>query len=59
MKENKILEFKNSNEYQKEDQNYFSTVNFSKADPLYKCRSASFYTETNELFTYRDCPHVK
>jgi hypothetical protein len=37
----------------------FSTVNFSKADPLCKCWSASFYRETNKIFAYRDYPHVK
>jgi hypothetical protein len=37
----------------------FSTVNFSKGDPLYKCRSVSFYREASELFTYRDYPRVK
>jgi hypothetical protein len=42
-----------------ERKNSFSTVNFSKVDPLYKCRSASFYREMNELFTYRDYPRVK
>jgi hypothetical protein len=34
-------------------------MNFSKADPLYKCRSVSFYREASGLFTYRDCPRVK
>jgi hypothetical protein len=36
-----------------------STVNLSKVDPLYKCRSTSFYRETNGLFPHRDCPCVK
>jgi hypothetical protein len=44
---------------QKKTKNSFSIVNFSKVDPLYKCRSVSFYREKNGLFTYRDCPHVK
>jgi hypothetical protein len=43
----------------KRTQNSFSTVNFSKTGPLYKCRSASFYRETNRLFTHWDCPRVK
>jgi hypothetical protein len=34
-------------------------VNFSKGDPLYKCRSVTFYREASRLFTYRDYPHVK
>jgi hypothetical protein len=37
----------------------FLTVNFSKIDPLYKCRSVPFYREASGLFTYRDYPHVK
>jgi hypothetical protein len=28
-----------------EDQNSFSAVNFSKADPLYKCRSDFLHAE--------------
>jgi hypothetical protein len=34
-------------------------VNFSKVDPLYKCRSISFYREAGGLFTYWDYPRVK
>jgi hypothetical protein len=37
----------------------YSTVDFSKVDPLYKCRSVSFYKEANKLFTFREYPHVK
>lgn len=37
----------------KRTKNSLSIVNFSKSQPLYKCRSASFYRETNGLFTYR------
>jgi hypothetical protein len=44
---------------QKKTKSSFSTVNFSKVDPLYKCRSVSFYREASELFTYRDYPRVK
>jgi hypothetical protein len=44
---------------QRKTKNLLSTVNFSKAYPLYKCQSASFYRETNGLFTYRDRPRVK
>jgi hypothetical protein len=32
---------------------------FSKVDPLYKCRSISFYREASELFTYREYSRVK
>jgi hypothetical protein len=59
MRRNKRLETENSNQYPRETKNSFLTVNFSKANPLYKCRSASFYREMNGLFTYRDCHHVK
>jgi hypothetical protein len=31
----------------------FLTVDFSKVDPLYKCRSVSFYREVDGLFTFR------
>jgi hypothetical protein len=48
----------NSNK-QKGTKSTFLIVNFSKADPLYKCRSVSFYREANRLFTYREYPHVK
>jgi hypothetical protein len=37
----------------------FSTVDFSKVDPLYKCRSVSFYREAGGLFTFREHPRVK
>jgi hypothetical protein len=37
----------------------YSIVDFSKVDPLYKCRSVSFYKETIELFTSRECPRMK
>jgi hypothetical protein len=37
----------------------FSTEDFSKADPLYKCRSVSFYREAGGLFTFREHPRVK
>jgi hypothetical protein len=30
----------------------FSTVDFSKVDPLYKCRFVSFYREAGGLFTF-------
>jgi hypothetical protein len=30
----------------------FSIVDFSKVDPLYKCRSVSFYREAGGLFTF-------
>jgi hypothetical protein len=44
---------------QKKTKISFSTVNFSKVDPLHKCRSVSFYREASGLFTFRECPHVK
>jgi hypothetical protein len=37
----------------------YSTIDFSKVDPLYKCRSVSFYREANGLFTFQEYPHVK
>jgi hypothetical protein len=37
----------------------FATVDFSKADPLYKRRSVSFYREAGGLFTFREHPRVK
>jgi hypothetical protein len=37
----------------------YSTVYFSKVDPVYKCQSFSFYREANGLFTFREYPHVK
>jgi hypothetical protein len=37
----------------------YSTVDFSKDDPLYKCRSSPFYREANRLFTFREYPRVK
>jgi hypothetical protein len=37
----------------------FSTVDFSKVDPLYKCQSVSFYREAGGLFTFREHPCVK
>jgi hypothetical protein len=37
----------------------FSTVEFWKDDPLYKCRSVSFYREADGLFTFRGYPRVK
>jgi hypothetical protein len=37
----------------------YSTVDFSKVDPLYKCRSVSFYREAGGLFTFREHPRVK
>jgi hypothetical protein len=44
---------------QKKTKISFSTVNFSKVDPLHKCRSVSFYREASGLFTFREYPHVK
>jgi hypothetical protein len=37
----------------------FSTVEFSKVDPLYTRRSVSFYREAGGLFTFREYPRVK
>jgi hypothetical protein len=37
----------------------YSTVDFSKVDPLYMCRSVSFYREADGLFTFREHPRVK
>jgi hypothetical protein len=31
----------------------YSTIDFSKVDPLYMCRSVSFYREAGGLFTFR------
>jgi hypothetical protein len=44
---------------QKETKSSFSTMNFSKVDPLYKSRHVSFYREMRGLFTFRECPRVK
>jgi hypothetical protein len=44
---------------QKKTKRSFSTVNFSKVDPLYKYRSVSFYREASGLFTYWNYPRVK
>jgi hypothetical protein len=37
----------------------YSTVDFSKVDPLYMRRSVSFYREAGGLFTFREYPRVK
>jgi hypothetical protein len=37
----------------------YSTVDFSKVDPLYKCRSVSFYREAGGLLHFREHPRVK
>jgi hypothetical protein len=37
----------------------YATVDFSKVDPLYKCRSVTFYREADGLFTFQEYPHVK
>jgi hypothetical protein len=37
----------------------YSTVDFSKVDPLYMRRSVSFYREAGGLFTFREHPRVK
>jgi hypothetical protein len=59
------LKLKNNNQKpklkhkQKKTESSFSIVNFSKVDPLYKCRSVSFYMEASRLFTCREYPRVK
>jgi hypothetical protein len=37
----------------------FSTLSFLKVDPLYKCRSVSFYREVSGLLTYQEYRRVK
>jgi hypothetical protein len=44
---------------QKKTKSPFSIVNFSKVDPLYKCRSISFYREASGLFKCQEYPCVK
>jgi hypothetical protein len=44
---------------QKKTKSSFSTVNFSKVYPLYKCRSVSFYRGGEWTFTYREYARVK
>jgi hypothetical protein len=51
-REQKTREPKCRRMQKKKTKKSFSTVNFLKVDPLYKRRSASFYRETNKLFTY-------
>jgi hypothetical protein len=53
MKENKSSRTKTKKTQDKgHPKGLFSTVDFSKADPLYKCRSVSFYREADGLFTF-------
>jgi hypothetical protein len=53
MKENKSSRTKTKTQNQGQPKALFSTVDFSKVDPLYKCRSVSFYREVDKLFTFR------
>jgi hypothetical protein len=51
MKENKSSRTKTKTQNQGQPKALFSTIDFSKVDPLYKCRSVSFYREVDGLFT--------
>jgi hypothetical protein len=52
MKCNKISRTKASTQNKRQPKVPFSTVDFSKVDPLYKCRSVSFYREASGLFIF-------
>jgi hypothetical protein len=57
MRENKSSRTKTQNKGQSKA--LFSTNDFSKVDPLYKCRSVSFYREVDGLFTSQGYPRAK
>jgi hypothetical protein len=59
MRCNKSSRTKTRTQNQRQPKVPFSTVDFSKVDPLYKCRTVSFYREASGLFTFRGCPRMK
>jgi hypothetical protein len=59
MKCNKSSRTKTRTQNQIQPKVPFSTVDFSKVDSLYKCRSVSFYREASGLFTFWGCPRMK
>jgi hypothetical protein len=59
MKGNKSSRTKTKTQNKGQPKALFLTVDFSKVDPLYKCRSVSFYREVDGLFTFREHPCVK
>jgi hypothetical protein len=59
MRENQSSRTRTNTQDKRQPKVLFSTVDFSKADPLYKCRSVSFYREAGGLFTFREHPRVK
>jgi hypothetical protein len=59
MRENKSSRTKTKTQDEGQPKALFSTADFSKVDPLYKCRSVSFYREAGGLFTFREHPRVK
>jgi hypothetical protein len=58
MKCNESSRTKTRTQNQRQPKVPFSTVDFSKVDPLYKCRSVSFYREASGLFTFWGCPRM-
>jgi hypothetical protein len=44
---------------QEKTKSYFSTVNFSKGDPLYKCQTISFYRGGDQTFYMPRIPSCK
>jgi hypothetical protein len=59
MKGNKGSRTKTQNTEQGQPKALFAIVDFSKVDPLYKCRSISFYREVGGLLHFREHPRVK
>jgi hypothetical protein len=53
------LKNQNQNSRQRTTKSFYSTVDFSKVDPLYMRRSVSFYREAGGLFSFREHPCVK
>jgi hypothetical protein len=59
MREDESSRTKTKTQDKRQPKALFSTVDYSKVDPLYKCRSVSFYMEADGLFTFREHPCVK
>jgi hypothetical protein len=59
MRENESSRTKIEAENKGQPKALYSTVEFSKVDPLYMCRSVSFYREVDGLFTSRGYPRAK
>jgi hypothetical protein len=59
MREDKSSRTKTKTQDKGQSKALYSTVHFSKVDPLYMRRSVSFYREAGGLFTFREHPRVK